>query len=58
MWTPYLRVADPGAIVARVEELGGRVVLEPVERAPGVMVALIIDPSGAGVAIQTWSPKQ
>jgi predicted enzyme related to lactoylglutathione lyase len=58
LWTPYLRVADPGAIVARVEELGGRVVLEPVERAPGVMVALIIDPSGAGVAIQTWSPKQ
>ena len=58
LWTPYLRVADPAAIVARVEELGGRVVIEPVERAPGVTVALIIDPSGAGFAIQTWSPEQ
>jgi len=58
LWTPYLRVEDPAAIVARVEELGGQVVIEPMERAPGVIVAVIIDPAGAGLAIQTWSEKE
>jgi predicted enzyme related to lactoylglutathione lyase len=57
VWTTYIRVADAAeleAIVARVEDLGGSLLLAPQDRAIGGRVALIADPSGAGVAIQTW----
>ena len=56
LWATYVRVEDPAAIVARVEELGGRVLLDVQERANGDRVALIADPSGAGIAVQTWQP--
>ena len=56
LWATYVRVEDPAALVARVEELGGRVLLDTQERAAGVKVALIADPSGAGIALQTWEP--
>jgi len=58
LWATYVRVQDPAAIVARVEELGGRVLLGVQDRPMGGQVALIADPSGAGIAIQTWEPKQ
>jgi predicted enzyme related to lactoylglutathione lyase len=57
LWATYIRVADDAAldaIVGRVESLGGSVLLAPQDRAIGGRVALIADPSGAGVAIQTW----
>jgi len=57
-WATYFRVRDPAAIVARVEELGGRVLLGVQDRPIGGQVALIADSSGAGIAIQTWEPKQ
>ena len=56
VWVSYLRVGDPAAIVARVPELGGRVLAPPRPRAMGGEVALIADPSGAAIAIQTWTP--
>jgi hypothetical protein len=49
--------AELEAIVARVEDLGGSLLLAPQDRAIGGRVALIADPSGAGVAIQTWPDK-
>jgi predicted enzyme related to lactoylglutathione lyase len=60
VWTTYIRVTDAAeldAIVARVEDLGGSLLLAPQDRAIGGRVALIADPSGAGVAIQTWPDK-
>lgn len=55
VWVTYIRVEDPAAITARVEALGGRVYVEAQERPLGGQVALIADPSGAGIALQTWS---
>lgn len=56
LWATYIRVDDPAAILARVEELGGRILLDTQERSLGGKVALIAGPSGAGIALQTWEP--
>ena len=53
-WLPYVRVKDPAALVNRVEELGGQVYLAPRDDIRKGSVALIVDPSGAAVAIQRW----
>ena len=57
-WLPYIRVQDPGVIAARVESLGGRVLLEPSANIRGGSVGLILDPSGAVFAIQQWPVQQ
>ena len=54
VWANYLRVDDPGAITARVEALGGTVALAAQARDIGGEVAVILGPSGAGIALQTW----
>ncbi len=57
VWVSYVRVEDEAAldaIVERVEDLGGSLLLAPQDRAIGGRVAFIADPSGAGIAIQTW----
>lgn len=54
VWVNYLRVEDPSAITARVENLGGTILVEAQERPIGGEVAFIAGPSGAGVALQTW----
>lgn len=53
-WLPYVLVDDPAALAARVEELGGRVLLGPHEELRGGSVAIISDPSGAAITIQKW----
>jgi uncharacterized protein len=58
VWVTYIRVADPAAIVSRVEELGGRILVGVRDREVGGQVALIADPSGAAFAIQTWDPDK
>ena len=54
VWVNYIRVGDPSAVTAKVEELGGRVLVEAQSRPIGGEVAFIAGPSGAGVALQTW----
>ena len=54
VWVNYIRVDDPAAITARVEELGGIVIIDASARALGGEVAFVAGPSGAGVALQTW----
>jgi predicted enzyme related to lactoylglutathione lyase len=57
IWVSYLRIEDAAAldaIVARVEALGGAILLDPQDREIGGRVALIAGPSGAGIALQTW----
>jgi len=55
VWVTYIRVEDPALITARVAALGGTVYVEAQDRPLGGRVALIADPSGAGIALQTWS---
>lgn len=54
VWVNYIRVEDPSAVTAKVEDLGGRVLIEAQARPIGGEVAFIAGPSGAGVALQTW----
>lgn len=53
-WLPYVRVADPEALAARVERLGGKLLLAPSDAARKGSVAIVLDPSGAPVAFQQW----
>ncbi len=54
VWINYLRVADPAAVAARVDGLGGRIIVDAQPRDVGGTVALVAGPSGAGIALQTW----
>lgn len=56
-WVSYVKVADPKAVAGRVEALGGQVLLEPQKNEIGGTVAIITDPSGAGLVVQTWPSR-
>jgi len=56
-WIPYVRVEDPAALAKRVPELGGRVVVAPRPEVRDGTLALVLDPSGAPVALQKWPPE-
>jgi predicted enzyme related to lactoylglutathione lyase len=53
-WLPYVRVADPAAMTARVAGLGGRVLLEPNAKHRKGSLAIVSDPAGAVVALQKY----
>lgn len=53
-WLPYIRVADPAAVAARAEQLGGRIIVRASPEIRQGSVAVITDPSGAAVALQKW----
>jgi predicted enzyme related to lactoylglutathione lyase len=48
-WAPYIAVSDLAATVARVDDLGGEVVIAPADDFAGGNVALIADPTGAAL---------
>jgi predicted enzyme related to lactoylglutathione lyase len=50
-WAPYIAVSDLAATVARVEPLGGAVLIEPTPEFAGGRVALIADPTQAALFI-------
>ena len=54
VWVNYIRVESPAAVTAKVEGLGGQILLEARDRDIGGEVAFIAGPSGAGIALQTW----
>jgi predicted enzyme related to lactoylglutathione lyase len=53
-WLPYVNVKDPVATAARVEELGGQVLIPPRPDIRNGSVGVVTDPSGAAFAIQKW----
>lgn len=53
-WTPYLRVDDLDAMVARIEALGARALVAPFEVERMARIALIEDPVGALLGL--WEP--
>ena len=52
-WMPYIAVEDPSKIVSRVEELGGKIILDQ-EGIAGSTAAIIADPSGAVFTVHIW----
>jgi len=55
-WIPYVRVKNVDETAARAKDAGGRVVIEPMQ-AHGTRVALLIDPTGAPLAVAEWNRK-
>lgn len=61
LWMPYLRIADRERLkqlLGQVSHLGGQVLVPVTARPAGGFVAVIAGPSGAPVALQTWSDDQ
>ena len=54
-WVPVVRVVDTEAIAQKAAELGGEIRVAPRPTASGGSVALLVDPSGARVIIQSWT---
>jgi predicted enzyme related to lactoylglutathione lyase len=50
-----VKVADVAATAARTEELGGKIVVAPMELEDGMVVAYLTDPNGSMFAL--FSPK-
>jgi len=53
-WLPYIRVEDAAAVAAKVEALGGKVLLAPSPDVRSGTAAIIMDPTGGVLAIQKW----
>lgn len=53
-WVSYVRVSDVDAVVARVPQLGGRVLFAPSPDVRKGSVAVVADPGGAGLLVQEW----
>jgi predicted enzyme related to lactoylglutathione lyase len=57
-WLPYIRVADPAAAAARAVELGGTIALPARPGVRGGSLAIVLDPSGAPIALQRFPFQQ
>lgn len=55
-WLAYIRVADVGAAVALVQQLGGRILVAPRPDLFEGKVALMADPDGAVFGVLQWDP--
>jgi uncharacterized protein len=53
-WVPVVRVTDTEAVAQKAEQLGGEIRVAP-RPTPSGSVALLVDPSGARVIIQSWT---
>ena len=53
-WLPYVRVEDPAALAAKALSLGGKVVIEPRADIRNGTLAIVVDPTGAALALQKW----
>jgi uncharacterized protein len=53
-WLPYVLVADPSGLAARVPGLGGKVLLAPNAKHRKGSLAIIADPTGAVIALQKY----
>jgi uncharacterized protein len=55
-WNSYVTVEDIDAAAKRVAELGGNVIVEPMDATEAGRMAVAADPTGA--AFSMWQPKQ
>ena len=56
-WAVYFSVADTDAAVARVQELGGRCMMPPMDIEPG-RFAVVSDPTGAVFNVIALKPER
>lgn len=56
-WVPVVRVADTESVAQKAEQLGGEIRVAPRPTESG-SVALLVDPSGARVIIQSWTAPE
>jgi predicted enzyme related to lactoylglutathione lyase len=54
-WLNFVRVTNTAAAVAKVESLGGRVLVPPHEDRHGGQVAVVADPTGAPFGLLEWT---
>jgi predicted enzyme related to lactoylglutathione lyase len=54
-WLNFVRVVDAVETATKAVALGGRVVVEPYVDRHGGKIAVIVDPTGAAVAVMEWS---
>ena len=57
-WLPYVMVANAAASAEKAKALGGRVVLAPRADLRNGSLAIVVDPSGAALALQKWPFEQ
>jgi predicted enzyme related to lactoylglutathione lyase len=55
VWTSYINVEDADAIIGKVADLGGTVVMPPMDIMDEGRMAMLQDPTGAYVGL--WQPK-
>ncbi|HVO51802.1 MAG TPA: VOC family protein [Thermoanaerobaculia bacterium] len=53
-WLPYVLVADAAAAAEKAKALGGRVVLAPSPDTRDGSLAIVVDPTGAALALQKY----
>jgi predicted enzyme related to lactoylglutathione lyase len=53
-WLPYVRVEDPAALATKAVSLGGKIVIAPRADVRNGTLAIIVDPTGAALALQKW----
>lgn len=53
-WVNYIRVADPAAMVEKAASLGARVILKPSASVRNGSLGVVLDPTGAPIALQKW----
>lgn len=56
-WLPFVRVKNVAESVAKVNELGGKVLIAPRPELYQGRVAVIADPTGAALGIMEWSEQ-
>jgi len=56
-WIPYVRVASVTETVQKARAAGAAIVIEPMT-ARGTQVALLLDPTGAPIAVAEWPPRE
>ncbi len=56
MWTPYVSVSDPDAILAKAKELGGRILMEATDAPKVGRFAVLADPYGGVIGILRPEP--
>lgn len=55
-WLPYIRVADVNATLTKAKTAGAKVLIEPNASIRNGSVAVILDPTGAPLALQVYNP--
>lgn len=53
-WVNYIRVPDPVAMVEKAASLGARVILKPTASVRNGTLGVVLDPTGAPIALQKW----